>query len=278
MVAMASETVNLPRVLIIAGSDSSGGAGLQADIKTVTALGGYAMTAVTAITAQNTLGVHDIHSVPVATIIAQMQVTLSDMGADAIKTGMLATREVIEAVGETLAERAPDVPRIIDPVMVATSGDKLLAENAISALKSLLVGTADLVTPNAPEAEILTGRAVETVDGQRRAAEALLEAGAKAALIKGGHIDGDVIVDVLQTQHDERLFEHPRIATNETHGTGCTLASAISTLYGGGKPLMSAVEEARAYLFEAIQRAPGFGRGAGPVHHGWTISPDFLTR
>ena len=265
-------------MLIIAGSDSSGGAGLQADIKTVTALGGYAMTAVTAITAQNTLGVHDIHSVPVATIIAQMQVTLSDMGADAIKTGMLATREVIEAVGETLAERAPDVPRIIDPVMVATSGDKLLAENAISALKSLLVGTADLVTPNAPEAEILTGRAVETVDGQRRAAEALLEAGAKAALIKGGHIDGDVIVDVLQTQHDERLFEHPRIATNETHGTGCTLASAISTLYGGGKPLMSAVEEARAYLFEAIQRAPGFGRGAGPVHHGWTISPDFLTR
>ena len=277
MAAMGSDQIVIPRVLIIAGSDSSGGAGIQADIKTVTALGGYAMTAITAITAQNTHGVFDIHAIPVQTIHSQMYAALSDIGADAIKTGMLATGEVIECVAEMIAERAPGAPRIIDPVMVATSGDKLLAENAISALKSLLVNGADLVTPNAPEAEILSGKAVETVDGQRRAAEALLEAGAKAALIKGGHIDGATITDVLQTQYEEHIFEGPRLVTNETHGTGCTLASAIATFIGAGKALPDATAAGRTYLFDAIRNAPGFGSGPGPVDHGWNISRVSLT-
>jgi len=197
MAGMDSKTKKIPRMLIIAGSDSSGGAGIQADLKTVTALGGYGMSAITAITAQNTLGVHDVHAIPVQTISKQIEVTLSDMGADVIKTGMLATREVIEAVAEILTVQAKAIPRIIDPVMVATSGDKLLAENAIGALKSVLIDGADLVTPNAPEAQILTGKAVEDVDGQRRAAEALLEAGASAALVKGGHVAGKLISDVL---------------------------------------------------------------------------------
>ena len=271
MVVMESDTVKIPRVLIIAGSDSSGGAGIQADLKTVTALGGYAMTAITAITAQNTLGVYDIHAIPVPTIITQMQVTLADMGADIIKTGMLASCDVIEAVAETLMTNAKTVPRIIDPVMVATSGDKLLAENAIGALKTLLVSGADLVTPNAPEAEILTGKPVEDINGQRRAAYALLEAGAKAALVKGGHVEGNVIIDVLQTEYDEHIFEAPRIHTNQTHGTGCTLASAIATISGHGKSLPEATYAAREYLFSAIKAAPGFGAGSGPVHHGWAI-------
>ncbi len=268
---MASETVKVPRILIIAGSDSSGGAGIQADLKTVTALGGYGMTAITAITAQNTLGVHDIHAVPIGTILSQIQVTLSDIGADVIKTGMLATREVIEGVAEALAAQAHAVPCVIDPVMVATSGDKLLAETAVGALKSLLVNGAALVTPNAPEAELLTGKVVEDVSGQRRAAEALLEAGAKAALVKGGHIEGKVISDVLQTQYEERIFEGPRIDSNETHGTGCTLASAVATLLGAGESLPEAVHEARGYLLGAITNAPNFGAGHGPVHHGWKI-------
>jgi len=268
---MASEVLKIPRILIVAGSDSSGGAGIQADLKTVIALGGYGMTAISAITAQNTYGVHDIHAVPVATIISQMQVTLSDMGADVIKTGMLATRDVIEAVAETLTEQAASVPRIVDPVMVATSGDALLAENAMGALKSLLVEGADLVTPNAPEAQLLTGKTVEDVNGQRRAAEALLEAGAKAVLVKGGHVEGAVITDVLQTQYGEHIFEAARIDSTQTHGTGCTLASAIATLHGRGQALPEAVYAAREYLFAAIQTAPGFGGGAGPVHHGWAI-------
>ena len=268
---MASEQETIPRIMVIAGSDSSGGAGIQADLKTITALGGYGMSAITAITAQNTLGVYDVHAVPVATIISQIEVTLGDIGADTIKTGMLATTEVVEAVAETLAAHANAVPCVIDPVMVATSGDKLLAETAIGALKSVLVSRAALVTPNAPEAELLTGKAVEDVNGQRRAAEALLEAGAKAALVKGGHVEGKIIRDVLQTQYGEYIFEGPRINTTHTHGTGCTLASAIATLMGGGQSLSDAVEAARAYLFGAIETAPGFGGGHGPVHHGWRI-------
>lgn len=270
MAAMGSE-VTMPRVLAIAGSDSGGGAGIQADIKTVTALGGYAMTAVTAVTAQDTKGVYDIAPIPVQTVVAQMQAVLGDLGADIIKTGMLATTPLIEAVAETLSELAPNVPRIVDPVMIATSGDALLQESAISALTSLIMPDVTLLTPNAPEAEMLTGKSVDGVNGQRRAAEALLEMGAKAALVKGGHISGKVIIDVLQTQYDEFLFEAPRIETGETHGTGCTLASAIATLHGKGLALPDAVNAAREWLFAAIRAAPGFGAGHGPVHHGWAI-------
>lgn len=271
MVDMVSKTNKIPRILIIAGSDSSCGAGIQADLKTVLVLGGYGMTAITAITAQNTLGVHEIYPVPVATIVAQMDVTLSDIGADVVKTGMLVNREVIEAVAETLETRGPHLLRIIDPVMVATSGDTLLADKAIGALKSLLIKDADLVTPNAVEAYILSGKTVESVSGQRRAAEALLEAGAKAVLVKGGHIEGAVITDVLQTRYEEHIFESPRIDTKHTHGTGCTLASAIATLHGSGHSLPEAVHAGRDYLIGAIKAAPGLGSGSGPVHHGWAL-------
>lgn len=259
------------RVLIVAGSDSGGGAGIQADIKAVTMLGGYAMTAITAITVQETKGVHGVWPVPLEAVLGQIKVTLADIGADTIKTGMLGTAQLVEAVAEALAAQAPLTPRIIDPVMVATSGDRLVDEKAIGAIRSELVPRARLVTPNAPEAEVLTGKPVESIDGQRRAADRLLELGAHGALVKGGHIGGKVIHDVLQTTTGEWIFESPRINTTSTHGTGCTLASAIAALLGQGRSVPEAVEEARDYLFGAIKAAKGLGKGHGPVHHGWPL-------
>lgn len=272
MVVMASEQdTRLPRILVIAGSDSSGGAGIQADLKTITALGGYGMTTITAITAQDTTGVHDVWPVPIPGVLAQMHACLGDIGTDVVKTGMLGSKALVEAVAEALATEAKGVRVVVDPVMVATSGARLLDEKAVSAVRSLMVDGAALVTPNAPEAEILTGKAVDGINGQRRAAEALLELGAKAALVKGGHIGGDLLTDVLQTQNGEWLMEAGRIHTVHTHGTGCTLASAIATKLGHGLALPEATEEARLWLFEAIRAAPGFGAGHGPVHHGWAI-------
>jgi hydroxymethylpyrimidine/phosphomethylpyrimidine kinase len=262
------------RVLIIAGSDSGGGAGIQADIKAISMLGGYAMTAITAITVQNTLGVQGVWPVPVEAVVGQMQVTLSDIGADAIKTGMLGTAPLVEAVAECLSAHAHLVPRVIDPVMVATSGDRLVDAKAVEAIRSELVPGARLVTPNAPEAEVLTGKAVETVSGQRRAAEALLELGANGALVKGGHIGGSVITDVLQTTTGEWIFESPRIETRATHGTGCTLASAIAALLAQGISVPDSVEQARDYLLRAIREAKGLGGGHGPVHHGWVLDAE----
>ena len=262
------------RVLIIAGSDSGGGAGIQADIKAVTILGGFAMTAITAITAQDTRGVHGVWPVPIEGVLGQMQVTLADIGADAIKTGMLGSAPLVEAVAEMLSARAQLVPRVIDPVMVATSGDRLVDAKAVAAIRSELVPNARLVTPNAPEAEVLTGKAVETVSGQRRAAEALLELGANGALVKGGHIGGDVITDVLQTTTGEWIFETRRIETTSTHGTGCTLASAIAAMLAQGTSVPDSVEQARAYLLKAIRTAKGFGSGHGPVHHGWALDEE----
>ena len=175
---------------------------------------------------------------------------------------------------ETLDERAPDVPRIVDPVMVATSGDRLIDERAVEALMSVLMPGTALLTPNAPEAEVLSGKSVDGVNGQRRAAEALLNRGAKGVLVKGGHIPGRVITDVLQTEHGEWLLESERIVTTSTHGTGCTLASAIASLIAQGQPIDAAVETARDYLHGAIQHAKGFGSGHGPVDHGWTLQTD----
>ena len=268
---MSEATTPSGRVLIVAGSDSSGGAGIQADIKTVTILGGYAMTAITAITAQDTTGVHGVWPVALDAVTAQMNACLNDIGVDAIKTGMLGTAPLVEQVAETLDALARETPRIVDPVMVATSGDALVDEKAVSAIASLMIAGAALVTPNAPEAEVLTGKAVDGVNGQRRAAEALLEQGAKGALIKGGHIPGRVLVDVLQTEHGEWMFESERIETSSTHGTGCTLASACAAYVAQGRMLPHAVEAARFYLHEAIKRAPGLGRGHGPIAHNWKI-------
>ena len=267
----SNQTESRGRVLVIAGSDSGGGAGIQADIKAIMAMGGYAMTAITAITVQDTTGVHAVHAVPVETVIAQMKVCLRDIGADAVKTGMLGRADLVEEAAETLDALAPAVPRIIDPVMVASSGDRLIDRRAVESISSLLIPNAALVTPNAPEAEILTGKSVDGVNGQRRAAEALLERGAKGALVKGGHVPGSPITDVLQTEHGEWLFENRRIDTSSTHGTGCTLASAIAARIAQADAMQEAVEAGRDYLFRAIETAKGFGEGHGPVHHGWKL-------
>ena len=229
------------RVLIIAGSDSGGGAGVQADIKTVTALGGYAATAITALTIQNTLGVSGVIATPPKAVRAQMEAVLKDIGADVLKTGMLGDKLLVETLAEAFEDLAPSIPRVVDPVMVATSGDSLLPKDAIDVGRRLMIPQAALVTPNAPEAEVLTGKAVDGVNGQRRAAERLLEMGAKAALVKGGHVPGDVIVDVLATQDGEHFFDGPRIHTEATHGTGCTLASGIAAGLARGLKLTDAV-------------------------------------
>lgn len=258
------------RVLIVAGSDSGGGAGIQADIKTVTALGGYAMTAVTAITVQNTLGVTGVHAVPVETVVAQIEAVMSDLGADAWKLGMLGSAETCAAVADAYERVGARAPLVLDPVMVAKGGASLLAADAVAVIGERLVPLAAIVTPNAPEAEALTGIEVRDLDGQVNAAEALVEQlGAYAALVKGGHIEGDTVRDVLLTREGYRVFESARIGTRATHGTGCTLASAIAARIAQGDAIEAAVEAARAYLREAIRQAPGFGQGHGPLGHGW---------
>lgn len=268
---MAEKKTDKPkgRVLIIAGSDSGGGAGIQADIKTVTALGGYAATAITALTIQNTLGVSGVLATPPKAVRAQMEAVLKDIGADVLKTGMLGDKALVEIVAEAMADLAPGIPRVVDPVMVATSGDVLLPKDAVDVVRQLMIPRAALVTPNAPEAEVLTGKAVDGINGQRRAAERLLEMGAEAVLVKGGHVPGDVIVDVLATQQGEHFFDGERIQTKATHGTGCTLASGIAAGLARGLTLTDSVALARAYLVEAIRCAPGLGQGNGPVDHGW---------
>ena len=257
------------RVLILAGSDSGGGAGIQADIKTVTALGGYAATAVTAITVQNTIGVTGVHPIPLDVVEAQARAVLDDIGADAVKTGMLGDTATVERAAKILDTTA--APAVIDPVMVAKGGAPLLAESAIGAVRALLVRRAALLTPNAPEAEALTGIAVRRRDDLRRAGEALLALGARAVLMKGGHVPGDTVVDLLMTPDGETAFESERIETRHTHGTGCTLASACAAGLAQGMTLLAAVERARAYVLEAMRRAPGFGRGHGPLDHAWPL-------
>ena len=261
---------DLGRVLIIAGSDSGGGAGLQADIKAVTMLGGHAATAVTAITVQNTLGVHGVHPLPLDLIEAQARAVLDDIGTDAIKTGMLGSVEVVERVAAILD--SAEVPVVVDPVMVAKGGQALLEDRAIAAVKALMVARAALLTPNAPEAEALTGIVVTDLDGQRRAGEMLLRLGARAVLMKGGHVgNGASVIDLLLTSDGETLLEGPRIETRHTHGTGCTLASACAAGLAQGLSLEIAVANAWAYVAEAIRRAPGLGGGHGPLDHAWPM-------
>jgi hydroxymethylpyrimidine/phosphomethylpyrimidine kinase len=258
------------RVLIIAGSDSGGGAGVQADIKTVTVLGGYAATAITAVTVQNTLGVTAIHGVPPAIVAAQAEAVLTDIGADAIKIGMLG--EAAAAVADLLAAW-PGIPVVLDPVMIAKGGAPLADAGGVETLRRRLLPLAALITPNAPEAAVLTGRAVETTDDLRRAGEALLAGGCPAVLMKGGHVAGDRVIDILMTATGETTFEGPRIDTRHTHGTGCTLASACAVGLAQGLTLEAAVARAWGYVAEAIRRAPGFGAGAGPLDHGWPLRP-----
>jgi hydroxymethylpyrimidine/phosphomethylpyrimidine kinase len=262
------------RVLIVAGSDSGGGAGIQADIKTVTMLGGFAMTAITALTAQNTLGVQGVLPIPTEFIAQQMQSVLCDIGADCIKTGMLHSAEVIETV---IAQLPADVPLIADPVMVAKGGAPLLQPDAIETLKKLLVPRAALLTPNLPEAEVICGFKIETDLDRMRAADKILQMGAGALLLKGGHATGpfgsmsEMIDDWLFTNEEFHTFTSARIFSKNTHGTGCTLASAIACGIAQGLSLKDAVAKARDYVRKAIETAPQFGEGHGPLNHGWLV-------
>ena len=252
------------RVLVVAGSDSGAGAGIQADIKTVMALGGYATTAITALTAQNTLGVHGVHHVPPAFVVQQMRVVLDDIGADAVKTGMLGDAALIAAVAEVL--RGVEVPIVIDPVMVAKGGARLLDPAAIDALRALLP-LAAIITPNVPEAEELTGLTITDEASALRAIPALLALGPAVVLLKGGHLPGAVVQDWIGTADGVQRLDWPRIDTRHTHGTGCTTASAVATGLAQGMAVSDAVRRARAYVQAAIKAAPGLGLGHGPLGH-----------
>lgn len=259
------------RVLIIAGSDSGGGAGIQADIKAVTMLDAFAATAITALTAQNTEGVHGVLPIDPAFIRLQLEVVLDDIGADAIKTGMLGDATAIERVCETLAARTPGVPLVVDPVMRATGGAQLLAVEAVTVLKRQLLPMATVLTPNLPEAEVLAGMLIPDRAAMGRAATALLTLGANAVLLTGGHLPGDTVIDLLATEDGVEEYAAPRIETRHTHGTGCTLASALAAGLAQGMELRAAVGRARAYVRAAIATAPGFGAGNGPLNHAATM-------
>ena len=262
------------RVLIIAGSDSGGGAGIQADIKAVTCLNGFAMTAITALTAQNTLGVHGVMEVPEDFIAQQIKVVLEDIGADAIKIGMLHRTAVIEAVAEALETYGKDIPLVLDPVMIAKGGHALLEDDAVDALKTHLIPRATLLTPNIPEAEALSGVKVDTVQDFGPVGERLSRIGAKATLIKGGHMDGEHVADILWREGmSPVVFETLRIDTQHTHGTGCTLASATACGLAQGLGVVEAIARANTYVHKAILSAPGFGQGHGPLDHAHTVKP-----
>ena len=259
------------RVLVIAGSDSGGGAGIQGDIKTITCLGGYAATAITALTAQNTQGVFGIHQVPEAFIAQQIQLVLDDIGADAIKIGMLHKASVIDTIADTLTPYG-HIPLILDTVMFAKGGAPLLQTSAIANLKTQLIPKAALITPNIPEAEYLTGITITNEDDMLRAAEIILTLGCQAVLLKGGHLEGDVVTDILYSPEATTRFTSPRQQTQNTHGTGCTLASAIATGIAQKLPLADTVKRAHSYVAEAISHAPNLGKGHGPLGHNYMLS------
>ena len=262
------------RVLIIAGSDPSGGAGIQADIKTVTALGGYAATAITALTVQNTRGVSAVHSVAPELIRAQIEAVMSDIGADAIKVGMIGEVEAAELIGATLADYPQSIPVVLDPVLIATSGDALAGEGVAGIIRDELAPLAAIITPNMEEAAALTGIEVDQEETMIAAGENLIASGAGAALIKGGHLTGEIVKDVLVTPAGVRIFSNPRIDTTSTHGTGCTLASAVATGLAQGMALQAAVKRAIDYVHVAIKTAPGYGEGQGPLNHAHTVDSD----
>ena len=253
-----------PRILIIAGSDSGGGAGIQADIKTVTMLGGFAMTAITAITAQNTLGVEAVMPVPADMVLKQIDAVLDDLGADAVKIGMIGDAGTAAAVAERLD--GIGIPIVFDPVMVATSG-ALLADEAIVAAFERLMQVATIITPNAPELATLAGFPIGEEEQLQQAAEALAARTGAMVLAKGGHLEGSTVTDWLVAPDEHRSFSSPRIHTSDTHGTGCTLASALAVQLARGRPIAEAVARSRAFLRTALAAAPGFGRGHGPMGH-----------
>jgi hydroxymethylpyrimidine/phosphomethylpyrimidine kinase len=254
-----------PRLLTIAGSDSGGGAGIQADLKTFAAHGCYGTSAITAVTAQNTVAVTAVQELPAAIVVAQIRAVVGDIGVDAVKVGMLGGAAVTLAVADELAALR-GTPIVVDPVMVAKSGATLLAEDAIAALSSRLLPLATVVTPNLPEAERLAGRRIASDEEALAAARALAAAGC-AVLLKGGHQEGPEVVDLLVAGGEVHRFTHPRQPTRSTHGTGCTLSSAVAARLARGEALPDAVAGAIAYLQAAIAAAPGLGAGHGPVEH-----------
>lgn len=256
-----------PIALTIAGSDSSGGAGIQADLKTFHALGVYGASAITALTAQNTQGVRGVELASPDFVSAQIAAVMDDLSVDAVKTGMLATAGIIRAVVETL-DRYPARPLVVDPVMVAKGGARLIDDTAIAAMRTLLLPRATLLTPNTPEAAALLGGAELKTQGDLIVAgRGLRGLGARAVLMKGGHLAGDMVFDALITEDGEEVFASPRLRTAHTHGTGCTLASAIASNLALGKSLKDAVTAARSYVQHAIATAPGLGHGHGPLNH-----------
>jgi hydroxymethylpyrimidine/phosphomethylpyrimidine kinase len=257
------------KVLIIAGSDSGGGAGIQADLKTVMALGGYGMTAITAVTVQDTQEVYAVHPMPPQIVAQQMTVTLDDIGADCLKTGMLHDAPLIEAVTTVIKAKAAKLPLVVDPVMLAKGGHPLLEEAALMALKQKLLPLATVITPNIPEAEMLLGKKISTVDQMIEAAKELSKFGSKAVLVKGGHMPGTMITDILWDGSTITEWKHPRINTENTHGTGCTLASAIATGLAQGMAQKDAISRAREYVIGAIKATIPLGHGHGPLNHGW---------
>lgn len=260
------------RVLIIAGSDSSGGAGIQADIKTVTTLGGYAATAITVLTAQNTQGILSVLPVDPDFIAKQIRSVLTDIGADCIKIGMLYSATTIQVVADMLEDLAAATPLILDPVMNAKDGTSLLEPEAIQLLKQRLLPKAYLITPNLPEAQILTGLEINDLKDMEQAAVILLKQGATSVLVKGGHLIGNHLWNLLVTKDYTESFRSQRIISAHTHGTGCTLASAIATGIAQGRTLINSVRRAQVYVQEAIRTAKGYGAGQGPLNHTHTVN------
>jgi hydroxymethylpyrimidine/phosphomethylpyrimidine kinase len=262
---------NIPIALTIAGSDSGGGAGIQADLKTFHAFRVWGTSVITAITAQNTRGVSAVHVVPLADVRAQLEAIASDLRPAAFKTGMLATAELVSSVAAEIP-RHDLGPYVLDPVMVATSGDRLLAQDAVAALTRELLPLAHVVTPNLLEAEMLSGVPVRSVDDMHVAAARIRQLGARAVLVKGGHLPGDEAVDLLVDAHGERTWSRRHIDTKDTHGTGCTLSAAITACLARGDELADAVDHAVRFVAKAIALAPGLGSGHGPISH--FVTPD----
>ena len=256
--------------LTIAGSDSGGGAGIQADLKTFAAHGVFGTCALTAVTAQNTMGVTAIQALAADLVTAQIEAIATDIGTDAVKTGMLANTAIVEAVAAAI--ESLELPRVVvDPVMMAKSGDSLLEPEAVAALRTKLLPLALVVTPNVAEAEALADMTIPTVKEARRAARRIRELGPQAVVVKGGHLDGEEIVDVFWDGHELLEFAGPRVKSTSTHGTGCTFASAIAANLALGVPLATAVEAAKAYVAGAIRFAEAIGHGHGPLHHFWQV-------
>ena len=256
------------KVLTIAGSDSSGGAGIQADIKTISTLGSYAMSAITAITVQDTNMVSEVFPVPAQIVKSQILSVFGDIGADAVKTGMLMSPDIIIGVSEALSDHGKGIPLIVDPVMMSTSGHMLLKPHSVNALVREILPKTTLLTPNLAEASKLTGtELLKNMDDMRRAADDLLKMGPDAVLIKGGHLKGDILTDILVMQNSEKIFSSLRVPGKDNHGTGCTLASAIAAGLAQKMPLEEAVARAHKYVHMALEQAPGYGSGCGPINH-----------